>query len=77
MQVIEKKGKSSCRFLDYAKSFDTVNHKILLSKLQHYPIRGHTLLSFKSYLSNRKLTTRIVQIRTFKPSFQKFLREVH
>ena len=34
------KGNYACGvFLDFAQTSDTVDHKILLSKLQHYSIR--------------------------------------
>ena len=40
-----------CRF---TKSDCTVNHQILLSRLDYYIIRGISNNWFKSYLSNRK-----------------------
>ena len=38
--------------LDLKKAFDTVNHKNLLTKLEHYGIRGPTLDLFASFLTN-------------------------
>ena len=39
-------------FVDSQKAFDTVDHQVLLAKLNHYEIRGVSNDWFKSYLSN-------------------------
>ena len=52
---IENRLYSACILLDLSKAFDTIEHRILLQKLEVYSIRGNALAWFDSYLSNRKL----------------------
>ena len=47
---------------DLSAAYDTIDNNILLSKLEHYGIRGSQLLLLKSYLTNRK---QFVQIETY------------
>jgi len=53
-ETIDKKKYGCGIFIDLRKAFDTVNHDILLNKLDHYGIRGTALHWFHSYLSDRK-----------------------
>ena len=43
-------------FPDLQKAFDTVSHNILLTKLEHYVIRGSANLLIKSFLNRKQYT---------------------
>ena len=61
---LEKKEYVIGTFLDLSKAFDTVDHNILLYKLENYGVRGVANQWFKSYLSNRQQYVSINKIKS-------------
>ena len=51
---LDKKLHVASAFLDISKAFDSLNHQILLTKLNNLGLRGPVLNIFKSYLTKRK-----------------------
>ena len=52
-QALDNKKFACGIFVDLQKAFDTVNHDILIAKLEHYGIRRTANNWFASYLKNR------------------------
>ena len=58
-QSINDHSYSIATFIDFSKAFDTVNHEILLQKLDKIGIRGNSKKLIKNYLENRKQLTNV------------------
>ena len=54
-----KSNKPGIVFLDIKKAFDSVNHDILLKKLEYYGINGTALQWFRSFLTGRHQRTKV------------------
>ena len=54
MDNINVNKNTALLLLDVKKAFDTMNHDILLNKLNHYGIRGIANKLYASYSANRK-----------------------
>jgi hypothetical protein len=53
LPAFSNKSFAICVFIDFSKAFDTVDHRLLLNKLERYGLRGLCLEFFTSYLDNR------------------------
>ena len=63
-------GLIPLNILDLSKAFDTLDHNILIHKLQYYGILNTELNFFKKYLQNRE---QLVQLDHIKSTSQKAL----
>ena len=52
-QSLDKNTQTDIAYLDFAKAFDSVDHKILLHKLKSYGVSGQLHAWFADYLSGR------------------------
>ena len=55
LKAQENKKITAAIFLDLSKAFDSLEHDVLIQKLELYGIRGRILDWFQCYLSNRKM----------------------
>ena len=54
IEGLEKKKVCVALFIDLKSAFDTIDHDILIEKLDHYGVRGKALKLLSSYLKDRR-----------------------
>ena len=63
-EQIDKKMTGQACFIDLKKAFDTLNHEILLKKLEKYGFRGKINEILKSFLNDRKQYVKMKDFET-------------
>ena len=67
---LDKHGYAGAILMDLSKAFDTLNHELLLAKLNAYGFSTSALMLIKSYLTNRWQRTKINTSRFLKDQSQ-------
>ena len=57
--AINNKEIAMATYIDFQKAFDTVDHEILVNKLETTGVRDHNLGWLSDYLTNRKQCTQV------------------
>ena len=71
LNINKEKGNISCVLqTDLSSAYDTIDHQILLKKMEFYGIRDKELKLLTNYLSNRY---QFVMVDTFKSKLKKSL----
>ena len=68
----EQKEPSIGVFIDLSKAFDTLNHSMLLNKMERYGIRGHALDWYTSYLTNKQMRVKCPSDITGKMTYSSY-----
>ena len=58
-ECLDKKGFAGAILMDLSKAFDTINHELLIAKLEAYGFEENTLEIVHSYLSDRWQRTKV------------------
>ena len=63
-KIFDQKHFAIGLFIDLSKAFETINHEILLQKLEYYGVRGSSLSFFRNYLKDRKQFVQLGNIKS-------------